>query len=781
MRRFKTLYLVALISALMLVTGCSSDQDTVQSVYLNKKGTYPIRTRHLDSNGDPIYINNLIHETSPYLLQHAHNPVDWQAWAPEAFAQAKLEDKPILLSVGYSTCHWCHVMERESFEDAQIAEFINQHFIAIKVDREEHPDIDETYLTAVQMLSGKVGWPLTAVLTPEAEPFFGGTYFPPEQFLTLLEKISSTWVERRPAILEQANRLKTEMSKLSAVAKTASTVDPKAIENARDRIASKLFAAPRYNEPGFPREPEMLFLLQQSVRHADEELLQRLTTRLETLADSGLHDHVGGGFHRYSVDAEWRIPHFEKMLYNQAQLAQVYSQAYQYTQNPRFAQVAKHTFDFLLTQRDSDTGGFFSATDAESDGGEGKFYIWSYDELESKLSPSEFSTAEAILGVTSQGNFEGDNVLWRRSDVEQQTGKSVDQLLKKLAKLRQQRTPPAVDRKVITAWNGLTISALISGFEAINEPHYQQIALQVADLLWRNSYSAKDGLARIRTSEQRIDAALDDYSNIIRAYLDVFDTTGDDTWLSRAEVLTERMLRDFLDDTTGAFLISNKHLQRGLVVPIITARDDAMYSGNSVAAQNLARLFHRTGDIKYRDQARAVIAHFSTQALAAPESASGLLLAASMLTEGEAQEPHYAARGKIRTSSRLTQDTVSVTVSVQKGWHINADKVLNQYLIPTTLSAADHSCVTVDSVQFPPAKEVELGFQKDPLMVFDGDVSINATLLRTRPECSIAELQLRVQACSDEVCLSPATLELRKGLRGTAIEQQRNADQADKK
>ncbi|GHA00650.1 hypothetical protein GCM10008090_06980 [Arenicella chitinivorans] len=763
--RLQARQLACAVIALLLIsslTACGQQPISNKQAFIQKKGTYPIRTRHLDTAGAPLYTNDLIHENSAYLLQHAHNPVDWHAWTPKAFEQAKQEDKPILLSIGYSTCHWCHVMERESFEDLTIAKYINQHFIAIKVDREEHPDIDETYLTAVQMLSGKVGWPLTAVLTPDAEPFFGGTYFPPQQFLNLLEKISSTWTERRPAILEQASRLKTEMNKLSAVAKTAHSIDHETLTSARDRISSKLFAAPRYNEPGFPREPEMLFLMQQSIRHADAELMQRLSQRLETLADSGLHDHVGGGFHRYSVDAEWRIPHFEKMLYNQAQLAQVYAQAYQFTRNPRFKQVAKRTFDFMLSQRDGNAGGFYSALDAESDGDEGKFYVWPYTELKSKLTEAELGTAETLLGVTPQGNFEGKNVLWRHSEIERSTDLSASQVLHKLRILRQERrTPPAVDRKTITAWNGLAISALISGFEAINQPHYQRTAEQIAESLWDTAYSADAGLARIHSPKQRIDATLDDYTNLVRAYLDIFDTTTEAKWLRRAETLTQRMLKDFRDEKTGAFLISNKHLQRGLVVPIITARDDAMYSGNSVAAQNLARLFHRTGDIQYRDHARAVIAHFSSQIHAAPESASGLLMAASMLIEGEALQPHYAARGKVRVSSSLNENRLSVVISIQAGWHINADNVLNEYLIPTSLSTKDNSCTTIDSINFPSAKQVELGFQKDPLLVFDGDITINAKLRQSSPECAVAKLELRIQACSDQVCLSPATIELR--------------------
>jgi uncharacterized protein YyaL (SSP411 family) len=757
------------IALALTISSCSAPEHSTSEAYSLKKGTYPIRTQHRDENGDPIFTNRLIHENSPYLLQHAHNPVDWWAWEPAAFEQAKTEDKPILLSVGYSTCHWCHVMERESFESLPIAEYINEHFIPIKVDREEHPDIDETYLTAVQMLSGKVGWPLTAVLTPNAEPFFGGTYFPPEQFLALLTKINTTWSDNRPAIAEQANRLKSEMAKLSAVASAARAIDRETIQHARRQIASNLFAAPRYNEPGFPREPEMLFLLEQGVLHTDEELIGRLTRRLDTLADSGLHDHVGGGFHRYSVDSEWRIPHFEKMLYNQAQIAQLYAKAYQFTANPRFKDVATRTFNFMLSQYDSEQQGFYSAMDAESDGGEGKFYTWSFDELESILSDAELDVAVQHLSVTSNGNFEGKNVLWRTSR-DRVAATQTDQLLAKLATIRQQRSTPATDHKIITAWNGLAISALVSGFEATGEDKYRQIATTVAESLWENAYQRKKGLARIAKQGGRIEGALDDYANLVRSYLDLYDVTQNLQWLERSETLTERMISDFLDQNTGAFLISNQHLQRGLVVPIITARDDAMYSGNSVATQNLARLFHRTGNNQYRDRARAVIAHFSSQLVSSPESASGMLLAASLLTEGDATTPHYVARGKVRVASTLTGHNLVVTVAVDDGWHINGDTVLNKYLIPTTLIANSANCGTLESITFPEPKTVQLGFQSEPLRVFDGTTSITARVTKAEQECRVLGFTLRVQACSDEVCLSPADIPLRHSAHREPLE-----------
>ncbi|RBP51003.1 DUF255 domain-containing protein [Arenicella xantha] len=765
MNRFKQASLITVAALLITVSACDQPELTLDEVGRAKQGSYPIRTEHLKSDGTPLFTNRLIRESSPYLLQHAHNPVNWWAWSDEAFKAAKELDKPILLSIGYSTCHWCHVMERESFENMEIANYINEHFIAIKVDREEHPDIDETYLTAVQMLSGKVGWPLTVGLTPEADAFFGGTYFAPEQFLVLLEKITQTWGNDRPAINEQAGRLKKSLAKLSQAANTVKSIDTDAIDRAEQAIAQTLFAPPRHNQPGFPREPEMLFLMHRAILNNDTSLLNSLTQRLLTLSEGGIHDQVGGGFHRYSVDAEWQIPHFEKMLYNQAQLGHLYALASQYTNDPRLITLSKSTLQFVLDElANSEKTGFYSAMDAESGGTEGGYYLWSYQELSTQLSTTELKLAEVVFGVTKQGNFNGANVLRFKPDVASTELQQTKALLSKLAAIRSQRTAPKTDTKIITAWNAMTVSALVAGYRSHNITNYLDRATAVAEQIWASAYSDQDGLFRTITADSyKIPAALDDYAYAANAFIDLYDTSKQSFWLDRAEAIIKRMTLEFHDSNTGAFLISNKTNGKGLSVALITARDDALYSGNSMAAQSLVKLFNRTGDIEYRDLARGLLAHFSTKIISSPESTSGLWLAASSLNVGETGSVLYSARSKVRVESSQNNDQLNINISIAPGWHINANEVLSEFLIPTSLNTLKGSCATIQSVTYPKYHTVELGFQAEPLQVYEQTTNLTATLANNDhyESCAASAFELRIQACSDEVCLSPEIVPIR--------------------
>lgn len=750
------------------LSACVAPEDSLEKVAKSKQGEYRINTIHLDESENPQYTNRLIRQTSPYLLQHAHNPVDWWSWSDEAFAAAKAQDKPILLSIGYSTCHWCHVMERESFENIEIAEFINANFIPIKVDREEHPDIDETYLTAVQLLSGKVGWPLTAVLSPNADAFFGGTYFSPEQFLPLLKKIDDTWRTNRGAIDEQADRLKRSMTKLSQAASVVATIDSQAISEASQTIAKDIFSAPKYNQPGFPREPEMQFLLHRAILDGDAALLDSLEDRLIHLADSGIYDHVGGGFHRYAVDSQFKTPHFEKMLYNQAQLGQLFATASQFSNHPRLRKIGNQTLQFVLTELSNpNKNGFYSAMDAESSGVEGAYYVWRYSELKESLSEDELELLESEYGVQPQGQFNGSNVLAlvAKAIEESPTEKELarDALLKKLSLLRQERTPPRVDTKVITAWNAMTISALIAGYWSDGNTVYRDRALAAASHIWSNSFSESEGLLRTqRKEEHQLPATLDDYAYLSNAYIDIYDLTKEEVWLQRSETLVQRMTKDFFDANTGAFYISDKANSKGLTVPMVTARDDALFSGNSMAAQSLARLFNRTGNIEYRNLARGIIAHFSTVLTKNPVSSSGLLLAASFLNDHESGTRVYAARGNVAISSTRQAGRITVNLDIKPGWHINANTVLSDFLIPTDLSADEASCASLKTVTYPDGKTVQLGFQSEPLLVYEGSVNVSAELLELAKidQCNNAILNLKVQACSDEVCLSPERVPL---------------------
>ena len=756
--------LLLCFSLLVHQAATGSDRE-LRKIYLDKAGSYPLRTHHLLENGEPEYVNELIRQTSPYLLQHAHNPVNWHPWGEAAFELARKQDKPVFLSVGYSTCHWCHVMERESFEDKVIADFINQNFIPVKVDREEHPDVDEVYLTAVQMLSGKVGWPLTAVLTPEAEAFFGATYLSPQQLTGLLEKISTTWQNRREAVLEQAARTTRALTRRNQQTKDTKKINKQALQSARASIAADLFAPPKYNQPGFPREPEMLFLIDQIYHDMDAPTISKLTERLGIIANGGIHDHVGGGFHRYSVDSEWKIPHFEKMLYNQAQMGDVYARAYQLSGETWLRDIAANSFEFILTSMTGPQGGFYSAMDAESDGKEGTFYTWSYEDLKSTLKTSEFERLQNAFNISENGNFEGRNVLIMQAD-QAHSDPEIGAIIAKLAAARQSRNAPATDKKIISSWNGLTISSLISGFLATKNQRWRDAALKAANLIWERSWDEKQGLARTVPSDaNRINGTLEDYAYFGRAMIDLYDLTGEAKWLQRAEQLANRMVASFYDEQSGGFYISRQDSGSKLIVPLITARDDAITSGNSIAAQLLGRLYRRTGEVKYRTIARSLVARFSNQLIENPQSLSGMLIAASILNIGETGPVQYAAKGNLRIDTRQDNDLFKVNIDIKPGWHVNANEVLQNYLIPTRLTADDASCVPLADASYPQGKLVSLGFQKEQLMVYEGEVQIESGI-KAQPQtgCKLVATELRIQGCTDEVCASPERLTIRTGL-----------------
>lgn len=762
-----------LLVSFMFCVGCSSDIDERTKIYLEKQGSYPVRTHHLSDSGEPLFINRLIQQSSLYLLQHAHNPVDWWAWGDDAFARARELDKPVLLSIGYSTCHWCHVMERESFEDIEIANFINQNFIAIKVDREEHPDIDELYLTAVQMLSGKAGWPLTAVLTPEGVPFFGGTYFPPDQFLNLLTKVNDTWVQNRDAIVEQAARINDALEKINQSTGASNAINEEVIALAQQRILTSFNVEPNGNGPAFPREPEMLFLLHRAINTLDSPLQLGAQQRLTSLMAGGIHDQLGGGFHRYSVDSSWQVPHFEKMLYNQAQIIQASALAYWLSGDDQFRSVAESTLAFMLEDMQAPSGGFYSAMDAESDGQEGGYYIWSFDELQSLLNAEELELVQTFFGVSKNGNFVGSNVLRQTKLIDKEVAdaqylSAVKGLKNKLISVRNTREAPSVDTKTITAWNAMVISALTTAYQVLGNQEYLQVAIKTANLLWNKSYSDKNNLLT-RTANldsEGVEGVLEDYAYLANAMLDLHVQTNDEKWLVKAEVLVAIMIERFYDADRHGFLVSRNEGQRSLFVALLTARDDAINSGNSMAAQVLARLYRRTGTIEYRDLVRNVLSAFSKQLISNPQSLSGMLNAVSLLSEGEIISPKYAAKGKIRIDSKLqTSEQLLVTIDIEPGWHINSYRVLEKELIPSRLSAVTSACATIGSVTYPKDELVSLGFQKDELLVYADQIKLLAEVSHVPDSnCQLVAAELHIQACSDEVCLSPEVVQIRGSL-----------------
>ncbi len=565
------------------------------------------------------FVNRLALETSPYLLQHAHNPVNWYPWGDEAFARARAENKLVLVSIGYSTCHWCHVMEHESFEDEEIAAFINQHYVAVKVDREERPDVDAVYMSAVQLISGQGGWPMTVFTTGERQPIFAGTYFPARDgdrgaqvgFLSLLREVERRRQEK-PAELEKAAATLTRYLQPEAPP-TFDFPRDSLLSSFADEAKSRFDAASGGFEgaPKFPRPVVLDTLLQVWGRTGDADLATIVTRTLEAMANGGMFDQVGGGFHRYSVDSMWLVPHFEKMLYDNAQLATTYVTAGQAFGREDFYRVARRTLDYLLLEMRDARGGFYSATDADSltpDGHleEGWFFTWTPDELTRVLGADEARRVGAIYGVTESGNFEGRSVLHLRG-----TG-DVEAANAKLYEARKARPAPRLDDKIIAAWNGLAVSAFARAGFVLGEERYLEAARGAARFI-RDDMLVDGRLRRtFRAGEARHAAVLDDYAFVIQGLLELFEATGEVEWLDFARGLQTALDQHFADAESGGYFLSASDAE------VLIRRDKPDYdgaepSGNSVACRNLLRLHQLTDDEGYQARAKSLLSAFAFQ------------------------------------------------------------------------------------------------------------------------------------------------------------------------
>ncbi len=608
-------------------------------------------TRHSSQGGVPLYTNRLIRESSPYLLQHAHNPVNWFPWSEEAFERARQEGKPVFLSVGYSTCHWCHVMERESFEDEEIATYLNRHFIAIKVDREERPDIDAVYMTVVQMLTGRGGWPMTVVMTPDKKPFFAGTYFPPRQgvrgnragLTEVLPELLRLYMQRPERVFEQARALSERLEQASAspagVGVSSDEVIVRAVQDLAAAFDPKAGGFGR--APKFPQPARLLLLMRYAKRTKDPGALAMVDRTLAHMAKGGIYDQIGGGFHRYSTDAQWLVPHFEKMLYDNALLAVVYLEAWQLTKEPEHRRVARETLDYVIGEMTAPQGGFFSASDADSPvpGGhheEGWFFTWTPAELEEVLDGPSARMLSLAYGVTERGNFEGRNILNRRmSDLAvakklglsaAETRETLAAARDKLYEARGKRPPPLVDRKVIAAWNGLMISALARGGDILNHPPYLAAAARSASFVLEEMRGADGALVRThKDGRPGPSAFLDDYAFMVAACLDLYEASGRLYWLEQALSLQHFQDAHFADGEHGYFMTTEQH--EALLVRQKPLVDGAVPSGNSISALNLLRLAELTGDTDWQRRAEGVFAAFAPGLQQAPLGAPHALVA----------------------------------------------------------------------------------------------------------------------------------------------------------
>jgi uncharacterized protein len=577
--------------------------------------------------------NRLADETSPYLLQHAENPVDWYPWGPEAFERARAEDKPIFLSVGYSACHWCHVMERESFEDPPTALLLNDNFVPVKVDREERPDVDAVYMDAVHAVAGRGGWPMSVFLTPEGEPFYGGTYFPKDartgtpSFKEVLDQLASLWDTQRAEVLEAAARLTGEMRRVrDTLASSAGSELPGAdtLHDAATRLAYEFdeddggWGGP----PKFPQPMVIEFLLRRFRQTDDGRLMRMVSETLDAMAYGGLYDHLGGGFHRYATDLHWQVPHFEKMLTDNAQLARVYLHAWELTGVDRYRRVAAETLDYVLREMTDPAGGFYSAQDADTEGEEGRFFVWTPEEVRHVLEGTTEGAnggTELFLdayGVTPQGNFEGKTVLHLARPLPElaaHTGIPVDMLDFRLATMRallfdarEQRTRPARDEKVLAGWNGLMLGAFASAARILEHEGYRIAAERNAHFLLDEMCTADGRIYRSwKEGRATLNGYLEDYANCAEGLLELFEATGDDRWLAAAGELADSIVEHFSDPAGGFFDTSDDHEQ--LIVRPKGVQDGAVPSGGSMATGVLLRLAVRTREARYADPAAGAL------------------------------------------------------------------------------------------------------------------------------------------------------------------------------
>lgn len=716
--------------------------------------------------------NRLIDAPSPYLRQHAYNPIDWFEWGEEAFEKARRENKPVFLSVGYSTCHWCHVMERESFENTVIADILNARFVAIKVDRERRPDVDETYMLATQLITGGGGWPNSVFLTPDRKPFYAGTYYPPDQFKEILSQVAGYWLRERDTLLSDAERMADAINTIMTRRVEARDITPEVMKTMSESVLKEFDAD--YGgfgpAPKFPQESVLLFLLRLAEKDGNEDALKAVSKTLHAILNGGITDHVGGGFHRYAVDRKWVVPHFEKMLYNQALLTLALVRAHRLTGDRRFASGARRTLDYVLEDLTGPNGGFYSARDADSEGEEGTFYVWTEEQIDKALNSEDATFAKKAFGVTFEGNFENGTTVLNFSRMperiaqdmglsEKEFDARIAGIARQLAKVRSAREAPHRDEKILTAWNGMMIAAFAEAAGVLGDPKYKDAALAAAGFIWE--HMQKDGKISRTWFEGKVslDGSQEDYAFLANGFIALFDLTGDRAWLQRAETLVATMVEAFRDEQAGDYYMT---ASAGTFSRAKVRTDAGTPSGNAAALEAFAKLSRRTTTPDHRINAEALLAALSGLVASSPASNAYFLMAGDTFIRGDAGDRRFLARGVVdaRVSIDRTGEKLSVALRIADGWHINSSKPLEDFFIPTALAIDGHDDA---SISYPSHRLAKLGFHDSDVAVYDNEVEVRA-VLPGKPGSHVVA-QLTIQACSDTICLEPETAEFRIPLR----------------
>lgn len=797
------------------------------------------------------FTNRLAKETSPYLLLHQHNPVDWYPWGPEAFEKAKQENKIIFLSIGYSSCYWCHVMERLVFENPQIAKYMNQNFVNIKVDREERPDIDDIYMTSLTVYFHLIGapanggWPLSMFLTPDREPFAGGTYFPPDDkggqmgFPRVLQRVNELWEADKDKVQQSATIIAKEVARLQKeeAASEAIPIEDKLVKAGVRSINASYdsefggidFSEITPNSPKFPT-PSKLVLLQYDIEAPASdataaESAKVLYHTLDAMANGGIYDHLGGGFHRYSTDRYWHVPHFEKMLYDNGQLASLYANAYAQTGNPQYKQITEGIIDFVLRDLTDPQGGFYSALDAETDGVEGEHYAWSQEELKNTLG-DDYELFAAFYGLNEPARFDHGFVLHRVTSLKalaekQQTTPAVletklDAMRAQLLKIRNQRKPLLKDDKILTSWNGLMIEGMATAGRVLKRPDYTASAEKAAQFILDQMRNEQGHLYRsYRSGKAHINAYLDDYAFLVQGLLALHEATGKQQWLDQARELTDLQISLFWDQKEhGFFFTTHNHEQ--LIARTKNAYDAAIPSGNSISARNLIRLSELTGEPGYRQHADQTLQLFGRIIKRYPDRCAQLVQAVGEYLElpqekqsslslpagdfeqliPRTKEPEQlvavnpgiellAAAGLGQTTPKkqlvkakayLSVDKlpagktckVAIVLTIDEGWHINRNPAEPDFLVPTTFTIKSSQKIQLSDVKYPAGHAFNVAGFDQPLQVYEKQAIIRGTL--TIPASAAGkeetlELNVKYQACNDKTCIRPTTVSLKGKFR----------------
>ena len=741
--------------------------------------------------------NRLASESSPYLLQHQLNPVDWYPWGDEAFEAARRSDRPIFLSIGYSTCHWCHVMERESFENEDIAALMNRDFVSIKVDREERPDLDDVYMTACQLMTQSGGWPLTVILTPEGKPFFAGTYFPPEDrygrigMRTLLPRLAEVWktqrqeVERQAASLTDAVRraLASPPGRGSAASALDRAFGDDLLEELKERFDS--IHGGFSDAPKFPPHPALRYLLFRARQGRNPDVDRMLRRTLDAMQDGGVFDQVGGGFHRYSVDGEWFVPHFEKMLYDNAQLLEIYAGAARIYGDERYRETADRTADWLEREMRTPEGGFASALDADSEGVEGKYYLWTSEELERVLGTESFAIYRAAFDIRKEGNapphFEegrGRNLprfaapraeLARRERLtEPELSAALLRDQTKLEAVRSRRVPPARDDKVITAWNALAVSALARASRDLAEPRLLAAARRAADCLLRIHVRGNEVLHVSRHGSAKIEGFLEDYALLARSLLDLAEVTGDTADEAKARELAGQMVRKFRGEG-GGFYQTAAHGPRGLLDSSREFLDQVLPSPNAVAAEVLRRLDAIEPDAAFSRAAEETLRAAAPYARAFPTAAAGFAILSAGEAPAAASLPSTRREGPVTLSAAIAQarlapgssSTLTVRIVMDAGWHIPDHEGGAGGRSATSVTVFPSAGLSADTPAYPPGARIRAAGEE--ISAYSGALAIPVRI-HASPDAADGEASVRLkvefQPCDDSRCLAPRRVEL---------------------